>query len=144
MSQSQSQTPADIQISRSELEERLKEVNKVYREINTSVKKALNNLYKLQEILIREGPKINVNINDHCAALENIATGAIYVAYDFFHTFFHTFIGTKIGLYDKEDMYVKKSCCGCSRKKRRRKNEKSDVGVVNDTSNDLHFSGGEK
>jgi len=143
MSQSQSQTPADIQISRSELEEKLKEINKVYREINTSVKKVLNNLYKLQEILIREGPKINININDHCAVLEELAIGTIHVAYDFFHTF----IGTKIRLYDKEGVNekfdFKKNCCGCSRKKKR-ETKRNDVGVVNDTSNDLHFSGGEK
>ena len=119
-------------ISRSDLDEKLKEINKVYREINVAVKKILDNLYKLEDILIREGPKMNININDHCAVLEEIAIGAIYVAYGFFHDFFHTLIGTKIGLHDNEDF--KKRCCGCSR----RRNEKSDI------SNDLHFSRGEK
>ncbi len=136
MSQTQTQTPADIQeitISITDLEEKLKEINKLYREINVTVKKILDNLYKLQDILIREEKRTNIDVDNHCAVLEELAISTIHVAYDFFCAF----LVTKIRLYDKEDMYerfgFKRSCCSCRRKRRKEtkgKNERADVGVV--------------
>jgi len=139
MSQTQTQTPfqefQEIMISKNELEERLKEVNKLYREINVTVKKILSNLYKLQDILIREEKRTNIDVDRHCAILEELAISTIHVAYDFFYTF----LVTKIKMYTGEDMYEKfgfkrkRTCYRCSRKKKRetkRKNERADVGVV--------------
>jgi len=132
MSQTQ-ETPfqefQEIMISKNELEEKLKEVNKLYREINKTVKRILNNLYRLQDILIREEKRTNIDVDRHCAILEELAISTIHVAYDFFYSL----MVTKIKVYDKEDMYEKfgfkrkRTCYSCSKK---RKNERADVGVV--------------
>ena len=134
MSQTQTnkQEFQEITISITELEEKLREINRIYNEINTTVKKILDNLYKLQDILIREEQKTKIDVDQHCAVLEELAISTIHVAYDFFYTF----LVTNIKMYTGEDMYekfgftAKKSCCSCRRKRKRRKKEKSDVGVV--------------
>ena len=81
MSQTQ-ETPfqefQEIMISLSDLEERLKEVNKLYREINITVKKIINNLYKLEDVLIREEKKTSINVDRYCAIIEELAISTIH------------------------------------------------------------------
>jgi len=92
-----------IIISKSELEERLKKINKVLEELSYNTKSVVRHVEELISIIDVEGFKADIDTREYIKLLEETINNIKYIVEEFTEQLVYS----KIEMYSKEDMYDK-------------------------------------
>ena len=92
-----------IVISRSELEKKLKEVNKILEELSYNTKNVVEHIDKLISIIDVEGFKADIDTREYIKTLEETINNIKYIVEEFTEQLIYN----NIDMYTAEDMYDK-------------------------------------
>jgi len=90
-----------FEISRSELEEKLREINEILVAINTNAKSAIKHINELINTIDTEAFKTNIDVKEYIKLLEDALNNIEYVTAEFIEKLVYA----EIKMYSKDDMY---------------------------------------